>query len=100
MVTPTNRVRNEHGTHDKCHQYCQGEANREGRPVAVLLTGVKNEAIGRVGHHCSPYGRSDSRPRTKYQLPRSIRGLPMTEGAMSIALSGGPSVVKDGSREL
>ena len=64
MVTPPNRVRNEHGTHDKRHQYRQGEANRECSPVAVLLSGVENEAIRRLGHHCSPYGRSDSPPRT------------------------------------
>src|SRR5205807_1751980 len=73
MVTPTNRVRNEHGTHDKCHQYRQGEAKRERSPVAVLLSSVENEAIGRVGHHRSTYGRSDSRPRTNnVQLPPSF----------------------------
>src|SRR5207247_7239152 len=54
MVTPPNRVRNEHGTHDKRHQYRQGEANRECSPVAVLLSGVENEAIRRLGHIARP----------------------------------------------
>ena len=78
------------------------------RPVAVLLSSVENEAIGRVGHHRSTYGRSDSRPRTNnVQLPRSFFagwGALVIERKSSTGLSSGwvaaSSPDRDGSAEL